>query len=100
MASEVNTVTIYEINGVKYTGQRKIEIRPHERFLSFVRLRVDRQEYSVASDDLMRAVDRSVSRLPAPQDSTLPAGPANLINDFVEEQAVAKLKENRDMLLR
>ena len=50
-------MTIYEIDGKRYGGPLKIEIKPHPRFLSFVRLCIDDQEYAVASDDLMRAID-------------------------------------------
>jgi hypothetical protein len=41
MRSEImDAVTIYEVNGVKYTGQKKV-IVSHPRFLSFVRLCID-----------------------------------------------------------
>jgi hypothetical protein len=56
MGSEImNAVTIYEMNGIKYTGAQKIYFTPHPRFLSFVRLCIDNQEYSLGADDLMRS---------------------------------------------
>jgi hypothetical protein len=48
MGSEImNAVTIYEVNGVKYTGEKKVYVTSHPRFLSFVRLHIDNQEYSL-----------------------------------------------------
>jgi hypothetical protein len=91
MGSEItNTVTIYEVSGVKYTGGRKIYIKTHPRFLSFVRLCIDNQEYSLASDDLMRAVDGAVGRPPVQEDDVLIAGRANLINQFAKELTAEK----------
>jgi len=92
-----STVTIYEMNGVKYTGARKIEIKTHPRFLSFVRLRIDNQEYSLASDDLMRAVDRAIGQLPAPEDDVLIAGQDNLINQFANELATQKQEQGAEL---
>jgi len=55
MGSEImNAVTIYEMNGIKYTGAQKIYVVPNPRFLSFVKLSIDNQEYSLGADDLMR----------------------------------------------
>jgi hypothetical protein len=61
----LNAVTIYEINGAKYTGPRRVYIKKHPRFLAFVRLCIDGQEYSVASDDLLCAIDRTIAQVPA-----------------------------------
>ena len=86
MNSEItNTVTIYEINGFKYTGAQKIDIKSHPRFLSFVRLCIDDKEYSLGADDLMRAVDGAVGRQPVQQDDSDIRGRANLTNQFVKE---------------
>lgn len=77
MRSEIiDTVPIYEINGMKCTGQQKIHIRSHPRFLSFVKLRIDDQEYSVGCDDLMRSTALHCSfrlRLMAPSLRAQPA---------------------------
>jgi hypothetical protein len=81
-----NTVTIYEINGMKYTGAPKIDIKTHPRFSSFVRPCIDNQEYSLASDDLIRAVDRAVGPQPVPEDEVLGESAANLINQFARAQ--------------
>lgn len=88
MRSEIiEAVTIYEINGVKYTGRKTIDIKSHPRLLSFVKLRIDGQEYSLGSDDLMRAVDRAARKLPAADDGIVIQGPAGAINRFAEERA-------------
>lgn len=92
-----NTVTIYEIDGLRYAGAQKIEIKPHPRFLSFVRLCIENQEYSLSSDDLMRAIDRAISRPPAPEDEALGRGAADLINQFAEEQASGKRAESTEL---
>jgi hypothetical protein len=85
MGSEItNTVTIYEISGVKYTGALKIHIKSHPRFLNFVRLCIDNHEYSVASIELIGAVDGAVGRLLAPAEDALIGGQANLMNQFKE----------------
>ena len=77
MRSEIiDTVTIYEINGVKYIGPQKIDIKSHPRFVSFVKLCIDNHEYSIGCDDLMRAVDRAAGHVPASDDSTLAGGSA------------------------
>lgn len=87
MSSEtMNTVTIYEINGFKYTGAQKIDIKSHPRFLSFVRLCIDDREYSIGADDLMRAVDGAVGRQPVQRDDVL-TGQANTTNQFAKELA-------------
>jgi len=98
MNSEItNTVTIYEINGVKYTGALKIHIKSHPRFLSFVRLCIDNHEYSIASDDLMRAVDGAVGRQPVPEDEVLGEGAVNLINQFARERTAEKHEQAADL---
>lgn len=72
MKSEtMNPVTIYEMNGIKHIGPQKIYIASHPRFLSFVRLCIDDREYSLSSDDLMRAVDCAVSRPLTPENRAL-----------------------------
>src|SRR5689334_10493750 len=82
----MNAVTIYEINGVKYTGPRTINVTSHPRFLSFVRLCIDNQEYSLGSDDLMRAVDR-VNGQPLTEDQTSVESAVDLMKKFVQESA-------------
>ena len=96
MGSETNTVTIYEIGGAKYTGTQKIEIKSHVRFLSFVTLRVDNQEYSIGSDDLMRAIGRAIGHRPATEEGMLLKGPADIINQFAE-QASGKREETKEL---
>jgi len=89
MGSDIMTaVTIYEINGVKYTGPRTINVTSHPCFLSFVRLCIDGQEYSLGSDDLMRAVYR-VNGQPLTEDQTLVGSAVDLMRKFVEESARA-----------
>jgi hypothetical protein len=61
----LNAVTIYEVNGTKYMGPRKVYIKKHPRFLSVVRLSIDGQEYSLASDDLLCAIERAIAQVPA-----------------------------------
>ena|SRR5690349_20783920 len=91
MSSEITeTVTIYEIDGCKYTGAQKIVIRPHPRFLSFVRLRIDDKEYSLGADDLMRAVDGAVGRQAVQEEDVLMGGQANLINQFAKQLTTEK----------
>jgi len=98
MGSEItNTVTIYEVSGVKYTGTRKIYIKTHPRFLSFVRLCIDNQEYSLASDDLMRAVDGAVGRQPVQEEDGLIGGRDNLINQFAKELTTEKQELGADL---
>ena len=92
-----NRMTIYEIDGVKYAGARKVEIKSHPWFLGFVRLCVDNHEYSLSSDDLMRAIDRAITRPPAPEDEALGGGAADLINQFAEEQASRKRAESTEL---
>jgi hypothetical protein len=62
VASEINAVTIYEIDGVKYLGPRKILVKNHPRFLSFITLSIGNQVYSLAVDDLVRAIDRAITQ--------------------------------------
>jgi len=91
MSSEItNTVTIYEINGFKYTGAQKIDIKSHPRFVSFVRLCINDKEYSLGADDLMRAVDGAVGRQPVQKDDVLTGGQANVRNQFANELATEK----------
>jgi len=98
MGSEImNAVTIYEINGMKYTGPRTINVTSHPRFLSFVRLRIDNQEYSLGADDLMRAVDRVTGQPLAPEDETLAEGSLNLRKKFVEESAACAPEEHAEL---
>lgn len=91
MSSEISdSVTIYEIDGFKYTGAQKIVIRSHPRFLSFVRLRIDDKEYSLGADDLMRAVDGAAGRQPVQEEDLLIGGQPNLINQFAKELTTEK----------
>ena len=91
MSSEItDTVTIYEIDGFKYTGAQKIVIRSHPRFLSFVKLCIDDKEYSLGADDLMRAVDGAVGRQPVQEEDVLIGGQPNLINQFAKELTTEK----------
>jgi len=61
----LNAVTIYEVNGAKYVGPRKVYVRKHPRFLSLVKLSIDGQEYSLASEDLFSAIERAIAQVPA-----------------------------------
>jgi hypothetical protein len=61
----LNAVTIYEVNGAKYTGPRQVYLKKHPRFLSFVKLSIDGQEYSLASEDLLYAIERAIAQVPA-----------------------------------
>jgi hypothetical protein len=98
MSSEItDTVTIYEINGFKYTGAQRIVISSHPRFLSFVRLCIDDKEYSLGADDLMRAVDGAVGRKPVQEDDVLVEGQANLINQFAKELTTEKQERDADL---
>jgi hypothetical protein len=98
MGSEImNAVTIYEVNGVKYTGTRKMYVASHPRFLSFVRLCIDNQEYSLGSDDLMRAVDRATGQPPTPEDEALMNGAVNSMKKFVKESAAVTPQENAEL---
>ena len=98
MGSEImNAVTIYEVNGVRYTGTRKIYVTSHPRFLSFVRLCIDNQEYSLGSDDLMRAVDGATGQPPTPEDEALMNGRLNSMKKFLEESAAVTLQGNADL---
>jgi len=88
MGSEImNAVTIYEINGMKYTGRRTINVTSHPRFLSFVKLCIDNQEYSLGADDLMRAVDRATGQPLTPEDERLREASLNSMKKFVEDLA-------------
>jgi hypothetical protein len=100
MDSKMNTVTIYEIDGTKYTGAQKIEVKSHRRFLSFVTLRVDNQEYSVGSDDLMRAIGHAIGHALVPEEGPFLKSPADIINQFAEEQASGKPEESTELLPR
>jgi len=79
-------MTIYEIDGTQYTGGKTMDIKPHPRFLSFVKLCVDNREYSISTDDLARAIGRAISHTPEPEDGILVGSPADLINQFAEER--------------
>ena len=77
----LNAATIYEVNGAKYTGPRKVYIKKHPRFLTFVRLCIDGQEYSLASDDLLCAIDRTIAQVPAREaESTVAAEDEQLLD--------------------
>ena len=94
MGSEImNAVTIYEINGMKYTGPRTINVTSHPRFLSFVRLCIDNQEYSLGADDLMRAPL-------APEDEALTGGAMNSMKKSVEESGPGVPQENAELSSR
>lgn len=98
MGSEImNAVTIYEVNGLNYTGATKLYVTSHPRFLSFVRLCIDNQEYSLASDELMRAVDRATGRLSTPEDETLAGGPVNSMKKFLEESVAEGQQKNAEL---
>lgn len=78
MSSEVvDTVTIYEMNGFRYTGAQKIEVKSHPRFINFVRLSIDKHEYSLAADDLMRAIDHAIGQVQLAEDDALVGGSAS-----------------------
>jgi len=96
----MNAVTIYEINGVKYIGATKVYVTSHPRFLSFVRLCIDNQEYSLASDDLMRAVDRATGQPLAPEDEALVGGAVNSMKKSVEESGPGIPQENAELSSR
>ena len=89
-------MTIYEIDGLRYAGPKKIEIKPHPRFLSFVKLCVDNQEYSLSSDDLMRAIDGAITRVPVPEDEVIGSA-VDMLNRFAEERAAANPRENTEL---
>ena len=94
-------MTIYEIDGTQYTGGQTIDVISHPRFLSFLKLCINNREYSISSDDLMRAVSRAINRLPAlPQEDGHLEGPAEIINQFAEEQASGKHRESAGVLPR
>lgn len=98
MGSEtMNAVTIYEMNGIKYTGAQKIYIASHPRFLSFVRLCIDDQEYSLGSDDLMRAVDCAAGRPLTPEDKVLLSGALSSAMKSTEESASPAQHENPEL---
>ena len=87
MRSEVvDTVTIYEINGLRYTGAEKIDIKSHPRFMNFVRLSIDNHEYSLAADDLMRAVGHALGQVQLPEDDALVGGFASQTDQSAGEQ--------------
>jgi hypothetical protein len=66
MGREVlNSVTIYEVNGTKYVGPQQVYIKKHPRFLSFVKLSIGDQEYSIAADSLLIAIERAIALVPA-----------------------------------
>lgn len=98
MGSEIlNAVTIYEVNGVKYTGTKKMYVASHPRFLSFVRLCIDNQEYSLGSDDLMRAVDRATAQPPTQEDEALMNGAVNSMKKFVEESTAGAPQKHAEL---
>src|SRR5207248_8003947 len=98
MGSEImNAVTIYEINGMKYNGPRTINVTSHPRFLSFVRLCIDNQEYSLGADDLMRAVDRVIGQPLAPEDEALAGEAVDGINKCVEKSAAGTPEERPEL---
>ena len=82
---------------MKYAGPQQIEIKAHPRFLSFVRLCVDNQEYSLSSDDLRRAIDGVVARPPAQADGEFMESAADLLNRCAEERAPAKCPESTEL---
>ena len=96
----MNAVTIYEINGMKYTGPRTINVTSHPRFLSFVKLCIDNQEYSLGADDLMRAVDRATGQPLTPEDEALAGSAVNSMKKFVEESAPGLPEEHEFPSLR
>ena len=93
----MNAVTIYEMNGIKYAGAQKIYVTSHPRFLSFVRLCIDNQEYSLGADDLMRAVDYVVGRPVLPADEALLADVFTVTAKLKEESAAAARKEQLEV---
>jgi len=94
MGSEIiNAVTIYEMNGIKYTGAQKIYITSHPRFLSFVKLSIDNQEYSLGGDDLMRAVDYAMGRPVLPADEALLGDVFSVATKLKDESAAAARDE-------
>jgi len=99
MRSEIlDTATIYEINGVRQTGALKINFKSHPRFLSFVKLCINGQEYSLGSDDLIRAIERVACRTPGQDDPTFES-PASLINHFAESINAPKASQNERITL-
>jgi|SRR2546423_14936577 hypothetical protein len=98
MGSEImNAVTIYEINGMKYTGPRTINVTSHPRFLSFVRLCIDNQAYLVGSDDLMRAVDSAIRKPLTPEDTALMGGALISMKTFAEESQAGAPQEHAEL---
>ena len=101
MAAEImNAVTIYEINGITYNGPRTINVTSHPRFLSFVRLCIDNQEYSLGADDLMRAVDRVIGQPLAPEDEALVGEAVEGMNKCVEKSAAGARQEKPELPTR
>jgi len=98
MGSEIiNAVTIYEVNGRNYTGATKLYVKSHPRFLSFVRLCIDNQEYSLASDELMRAVGNATRQLVAPEDAALVDGAFSSMKKFVEESVAEAPQKSAEL---
>jgi|SRR5581483_3743968 len=98
MGSEImNSVTIYEMNGIKYTGAQKIHIASHPRFLSFVKLSIDNHEYSLGADDLMRAVDYVMGRPVLPADEALLSDVFSVATRLKEESAAAAREEKLEV---
>ena len=93
----MNAVTIDEVNGLSYTGATKLYVSSHPRFLNFVRLCIDNQEYSVASDELMRAVDRATGSLFTPEDEALTGGAVNSMKKFLEESVAEAQQKNAEL---
>jgi|SRR5690348_14901809 hypothetical protein len=101
MGSEImNAVTIYEINGMKYTGPRTINVTGHPRFLSFVRVCIDNQEYSLGADDLMRAVERASGQPLTLEDEALAGSAVNSMKKSVEESAAGVPQEHEFPLVK
>jgi hypothetical protein len=71
VASEmINTVPIYEMDGVKYSGAQKINIKAHPRFLGFIRICIADREYSLGVNDLVGAIDRAITQPSMPMDES------------------------------
>lgn len=91
-------VPIYELNGMKYTGPRTINVTSHPRFLSFVRVCIDNQEYSLGADDLMRAVDRVTGKPVLREDDALIGGVVNSIMKKYVEESVSEVPQTKTEL--
>ena len=69
----------------------------HILFLSFVRLCIDNQEYSLGADDLMRAVDRVIGQPLAPEDEALVGEAVERMKKFVETSAAGARQEEPEL---